>query len=351
MFLPRPDSIVETIASLDAQGWPDGTCVFKERSMSRSVLGIDVAKSKLDVVLLLNDKALVKKFDNNMKGFKLLRGWLSSLKIEQVHACLEATGTYGEAIAEFLHEHGHRVSVVNPLRIKSFAKSDLKRNKTDRSDARTIAEFCLLKDPEDWHPLPPEIKQLQALTRRIESLERMLLAETNRLEAAQAATRPSIERMIDNLKQEIDNVQRLIKDHIDNNPDLRQQSDLLQTIPGIGEKTARLLLGEIEFRSFESARALAAHAGLTPRQFQSGTSLNWTRLSKLGSGRIRKAMYFPAITALKYNAVIKQFARRLSESGKSPMQIVCAAMRKLLHIAFGVIRHNRPFDPTPALHV
>jgi transposase len=323
----------------------------KERSMSKTVLGIDVAKSKLDVALMLNGKVLMKKFENNIKGFKLLQGWLASLKMEQVHACLEATGPYGDAVAEFLHERGHRVSVINPLRIKSFAKSDLQRNKTDQADARTIAAFCLAKDPDDWHPLPPEIKQLQALTRRIEALERMLLVETNRLEAAPATTRPSIERMIDNLKKEIDNVQRLIKDHINNNPDLKQQSELLQTIPGIGEKTARLLLGEIEFRSFESARALAAHAGVTPRQFQSGKSLNWTRLSKLGSGRIRKALYFPAIAAVKYNEVVKQFARRLSENGKTPMQIVCAAMRKLLHIAFGVIKHNRPFDPNPALHV
>jgi len=319
--------------------------------MSKTVLGIDVAKSKLDVALMLNGKALMKKFDNNIKGFKLLQGWLTSMKVEQVHACLEATGSYGNAVAEFLHERGHRVSVVNPFRIKSFAKSDLQRNKTDQADARTIAAFCLAKDPDDWHPLPPEIKQLQALTRRIEALERMLLVETNRLEVASETTRLSIDRMIENLKKEIEIVQRLIKDHIDKHPDLKQQSDLLQTIPGIGEKTARLLLGEIEFRSFASARALAAHAGVTPRQFQSGTSLNWTRLSKLGSGRIRKALYFPAVSAIRYNAVIKKFARRLSENGKAPMQIVCAAMRKLLHIAFGVIKNNRPFDPTPAFNV
>jgi len=305
----------------------------------------------LDVSLMFNGRVLMKRFDNNNKGFKLLQGWLASLKMEQVHACLEATGPYGDAVAEFLHERGHRVSVVNPLRIKSFAKSDLQRNKTDQADARTIAAFCLAKDPEQWQPLPPEIKQLQALMRRIEALERMLLVETNRQEVAPNATRPSIDRMIENLKKEIENVQRLIKDHIDNHPNLKQQSELLQTIPGIGEKTARLLLGEIEFRSFTSARALAAHAGVTPRQFQSGTSLNWTRLSKLGSGRIRKALYFPAISALKYNEVIKQFARRLSQNGKTPMQIVCASMRKLLHIAFGVIKHNRPFDPNPALHV
>lgn len=117
--------------------------------MSKTVLGIDVAKSKLDVALMLNGKALMKKFDNNIKGFRLMQGWLASLKIEQVHACLEATGPYGDAVAEFLYERGHRVSVVNPLQIKSFAKSDLLRNKTDQADARTIAAFCLAKDPRD----------------------------------------------------------------------------------------------------------------------------------------------------------------------------------------------------------
>ena len=110
------------------------------------------------------------------------------------------------------------MSVVNPLRIKGFAKSDLKRNKTDAADARTIAEFCLAKNPENWHPLPAEIKQLQSLTRRIEALERMLVVETNRLEMASSAIRPSLKRMIRNLKKEIDNVQSLIKDHIDNHP-------------------------------------------------------------------------------------------------------------------------------------
>ena len=319
--------------------------------MSKRVLGIDAAKKKLDVALMFDGKVLLKKFDNTPKGFKLLAGCLAALHIEQVQACLEATGPYSEAVAEFLYESGHRVSVVNPLRIKSFAKSDLQRNKTDEADARTIAAFCLAKDPEDWQPVAPEIKQLRDLTRRIEALERMLGVEKNRLELAPSATRPSIDRMIDSLDKEIDAVQRLIKDHINKHPDLKQQSELLQTIPGIGEKTARLLLGEIEFRGFDSARAVAAHAGVTPRRFQSGTSLNLTRLSKLGNGRIRKALYFPAIVAVQRNQIIKLFAQRLSRNGKTPMQIVCASMRKLLHIAFGVIKHNRPFDPDLAFHI
>ncbi len=316
--------------------------------MSKKVLGVDVAKKKLDVLLMFDGRELRRKFDNTLRGFQLLQGWLGSLHIEQVHACLEATGTYGEAIAEFLYEKGHRVSVVNPFRIKAYANTDLQRNKTDTADARTIADFCMVKDPEDWHPLPTEMKHLQELTRRIESLERILASEQNRLEIASVKIRPSIERMIHKLEEEIEEVTRLIKEHIDNNPDLKQKKKLLESIPGIGRKTAQVLLGEIEFRQYTSARAVAAQAGLTPRKDQSGTSLNRTRLSKLGNGRIRKALYFPAIVATKHNKIVREFASRLSQNGKTPMQVICAAMRKLLHIAFGVIKNNRPFDPNLA---
>lgn len=316
--------------------------------MLKTVLGIDVGKLKLDVVLMFDKKTLARKFDNSAKGFKLLAGWLSSLHISHVHACLEATGIYGEAVAEFLYEKGHRVSVVNPLRIKGYAHSDLQRNKTDPADARTIADFCMAKDPQDWHPLPAEVKHLQSLTRRIEALDEMLRAESNRLEAASRSVRPSLKRIIGTLEKEIENVHRLIKEHIDNHPDLKQQSDLLQSIPGIGQKTAQVLLGEIQFSNFDSARSLAAHAGVTPGKHQSGTSLNWTRLSKVGNGRIRKALYFPAMTAIKHNEIIKTFASRLDQNGKAPMQVICAAMRKLLHVAFGVLKNNHPFDPTLA---
>lgn len=318
--------------------------------MLKAVLGIDVGKMKLDVVLMFDRKTLAHKFDNSPAGFKQLAGWLVSLHISQVHACLEATGIYGEAVAEFLYEKGHRVSVVNPLRIKGFAKSDLQRNKTDPADARTIAGFCLAKDPQDWHPLPAEVKHLQALTRRLESLEEMLGAENNRLEAASNSVRPSLKRIIRTLEKEIENLHRLVNEHIDNHPNLKEQSDLLQSIPGIGQKTAQVLLSEIEFSRFDSARSIAAQAGVTPGKHQSGTSINWTRLSKIGNGRIRKALYFPAMSAMKHNEIIKAFASRLSQNGKTPMQVICAAMRKLLHIAFGVLKNNQPFDPNLAFH-
>lgn len=319
--------------------------------MSEAILGIDVSKKKLDVALKFDSKTLKKKFNNSPKDFKLLQGWLMSLRIERVHACLESTGTYGEAVAEFLHEKGHRVSVVNPFQIKSYGNAGLKRNKTDPADALLIADFCLVKNPREWHPMPAQVKQLQALNRRIEALDQMLIAEKNRLDVAPKEVRTSVKRMIRTLETEIKNVHRLIKEHIDNHPDMKQQNDLLLTIPGIGQKTSQLLLGEVEFRKFDSARAVAAQAGLTPRKDQSGTTLNRSRLSKVGNGRIRKALYFPAIVAVQYNQTIKQFASRLSQNGKTSMEVICAAMRKLLHIAFGVIKNNRPFDPNLAFSI
>ena len=321
--------------------------------MSKIVLGNDISKKKMDTLLMLKDKPLKKIFENTPKGFKLLDGWLRSLKVgRDVHICLEATGPYSEPVAEFLFEKGYRVSMVNPKAVHEFGKAQLRRNKTDAADARLIADFCLAMEPAPWHPLPPEMKHLQALTRRIESLDQILLAEKNRLkESAPTEVRPSLKRVIRGIEKEIDRIEKLIKEHIDNNPNLKEQNDLLRSIPGIGKKTAPLLLGELEFSAFPSARSVAAYVGLTPRKDQTGTSVDRTRLSKLGSSRLRKALYFPAITALKHNEIIKSLANRLSQRGKRPKEVVCAAMRKLLHIAFGVLKHHRPFDPNLAFNV
>jgi len=315
---------------------------------SKIVLGIDVAKLKLDVALILPNKTLTKQFDNTSAGFKLLSKWLKSSDAFQVHACLESTGSYSQAVAHFLHENGHLVSMVNPFRVKGFAKSKMQRNKTDTADARLIAEFGLSQNPDQWFPPAPAIAELQAMTRRIETLEEMLQMERNRFDTAAEKTKPSIARMIKIFEQEIDNLRKSIKEHIDSHPDLKEQEQLLETIPGIGERTAHLLLAEIEFERYASARAVAAYAGVTPRKKQSGTSLNATNLSKMGNKRIRKGLYFPAIVATTHNRIVKEFASRLEQNGKTPMQIVCASIRKLLHIAFGVLKHKTPFDPTLA---
>ncbi len=316
--------------------------------MAKIVLGIDVSKKTLDAALIFDNRTFCKQFKNSADGFKLLAAWLASLQITRVHACLEATGAYSEAVALFLHNQGHLVSVVNPLRIKGYASANMQRNKTDRLDARLIAAFCLTQEPDEWQPPSAEVKHLQLLVRRVEVLEEMRQAEENRLANAALEIKPSIERMITLIKEEINQLEQQIKQHIEGNPRLKEQSELLQTIPGIGSRTAHLLLSEVEFERYSSARSIAAQAGVTPRKKQSGTSLKQTNLSKLGNARIRRALYFPAIVARQHNKIIKEFAERLKKRGKAPMQIVCAAMRKLLHIAFGVLKHKRAFDASLA---
>jgi transposase len=139
----------------------------------------------------------------------------------------------------------------------------------------------------------------------------------------------------------------VIKDHIDQNPSLKQQRDLLSSIPGIGELTAAKVLAEIvDIKLYSSARQVAAFAGLVPRHNQSGSSVRGRpRLCKVGTARLRKAMYFPAIVATQHNPTIKALSQRLRDRGKCPMQIIGASMRKLIHIVYGVLKSGRPFNP------
>jgi transposase len=311
------------------------------------ILGIDIAKRTFNVALLRDNKLRHRKFANNPEGFKQLDGWLTKHGITQVHACLEATGTYGEALAEHLYKAGQVVSVINPARIKAFAQSELQRNKTDRADAALIARFCLQKEPDPWSPAPDEIRDLQALVRHLDSLIQTRTQLANRLSTSQARTvLESLQNLIDAVEAEIDKIQRQIRDHINSHPDLKKCQDLLISIPGIGAQTAAKLLAEIEhLREYKHASQAVAYAGLSPQHAQSGTSIRARpKLSKIGNTRVRKALYFPAVVALRYNPIIRDLAERLAQRGKCKMVIIGAAMRKLLHLAFGVLKTHKPFD-------
>lgn len=313
-------------------------------------LGIDISKSKFDVALLLGDGRLHHRvFANNAAGFQQLSAWLSKRSLRHVHACLEATSTYGDALALYLHNAGHTVSVINPAIIKAFAKTEMSRAKTDKTDSSLIARYCLKHQPPAWDPPSPEISELQALLRRLDALAEMRRQEANRLAAGISAesVKGSVSDHIAYLDQQITHTQSLIRDHIDQNPRLKQQRDLLSSIPGIGDLTAAKLLSEfVNINNYSSARQAAAFAGLVPRHNESGSSVRGKpRLCKVGTARLRKALYFPAIVAVQHNPVIKAFSERLRQNGKCPMVIIGAAMRKLIHIAFGVLKSGKPFDP------
>jgi len=319
-------------------------------NLSTVVLGVDIAKLKFDVCLIKETgKAKHKVFTNTKHGFEQLVIWLNSHQAGSLHVCLEATGSYGEALALYLFDAGYRVSVVNPAAVKAFAASRLTRTKTDKVDAELIARFCLVHEPQAWQPPAPAVRELQALVRRLESLIEMRVSEENRLSSGVSieAVRDSLEEHIAYLVAEIKQTELLIREHINNHPNLKQKSDLLDSIPGIGATTAARLLAEItDFTQYQSARQVAAYAGLVPRERRSGSSVRGrTCLSKIGNARLRKALYFPAMTALRCSGFFQQWASGMRERGKSKMAVIGAAMRKLIHLAYGVLKTGKPFDP------
>ena len=316
------------------------------------ILGIDVPKATLDAALLLDDpghKPRHRIFANNSEGHQHLLSWLKDNGASTISACLEATGTYAEAIALALHEAGHHVSLVNPAQVRAFGQSQLKRTKTDKADAVMIARFCAMHQPPAWSPPAAELRELQGLVRRAEALDEMKRMEENRLESSLGCqvVRASLQDHIRYLEVQLEATRRQIQDHIEGHPTLKEQSHLLQSIPGIGSITAAVILAEIgNFSHFSSARQVAAFAGLAPRLRESGTSVRGKpRLSKVGSPRLRKCLYFPAMTALRFNPLIKAFGLRLAQQGKCKMLIIGAAMRKLLILAYGVLKSAKPFDP------
>jgi transposase len=313
-------------------------------------LGIDVSKLNLAVaVLLANGKYRTKTVTNNQAGFEALWCWLARFDSLPDHVCLEATGPYGEDVACFLHDRGLVVSIANPARIKGYAKSEGLRTKTDKVDARLIARFCKDKkeDLHRWIPAAVEHRELRDLTRRLEALKNMRVQEENRLEGKLSdVVAANLTEHIQYLDKQIRQLEKAIKDHIDRNPDLRQQCNLLKTIPGIAETTSANLISELCFDQFSTARQAAAYAGLTPSDWESGTSVKGRpRLSKIGNRRLRKMLYMPAIAAIRYNPTLAEFADRLERKGKKGKVIISAVMRKMIHIAFGVLKSGRPFDP------
>lgn len=211
--------------------------VSENMTIKYITVGIDISKKKFDAALLKDDKLKHKSFRNDKQGFSALTKWIIEHGGDQVHICMESSGVYGEAVAEHLHDAGFTLSVVNPVRVKGYAQSELKRIKTDKQDAGMIARFCFAHRPEHWHPQPKEIRQLRDLVRRLEALNNMRQQENNRLEAATWIVEEQLDRHIAYLEKEIKDTKTLISRHIDSYPNLKNKKQLLESIPGIGEAT------------------------------------------------------------------------------------------------------------------
>lgn len=314
-------------------------------------LGIDVAKATLACALRLGSKHKNKSFENTPAGHKALLVWIDQHRQgAAVHACLEATSRYGEAVALALTQSAHTVSIVNPVLPKAYAKAQGLRSKTDAVDARVLADFCRDQEPQAWVPPSAAEQTLRALVQRYQALIDMKVQEQARLETLRDVVRSSVETHITWLERELKKLRSTIRDHIDNDPDLRNKGDLLDSIPGIGERTIPTLLAfGLADERFDNARQFAAFAGLTPSHHQSGTSINKpARLSKAGHALLRRSLYMPAVVAVSKTAWGGAFAARLAAKAKPKMVIIAAMMRKLAQVAFGVLKSGKPFDP--ALH-
>lgn len=270
-------------------------------------IGIDVSKDKIDCAWLRGSdtgKVKTKVLKNNGEGFKSLIEWAeksTNHPINELYFVMEATGIYHEALAYSLHGAGAVVSVVNPACIHNYAKSQGSRIKTDKKDSITIARYGALHKCAPWQPEPSEIRQLKALLSRYEAIEKDIQRESNRLEKADI-TRASVEvidsikTMIKALSKEKERIKKLIDDHIDQHPQLKNDRALLESIPAVGSVISQYMLALIYSRHFATTKQCSAFIGLNPVMHESGTSVRGrSRLSKVGDAKIRAKLYMAAV--------------------------------------------------------
>lgn len=312
--------------------------------MNNVPVGVDIAKHKFDVAALLpNQKYKTKTFLNTPSGCQEFLNWLT--RFTQCHVCMEATGCYSTALATLLADSGYEVSLENPARIHAFSQAELSRNKTDKSDAALIARYCHLHQPKPWFPAPLSERQLTSLVRHLKNLGEMRQMEANRLEGADELIISSLQEHIAVLDELIKETKQKINQHIDDNPDLKRDKTLLESIPGVGGLLSVSLLAFAgDLRRFNNSKALVAYAGLNPRRCESGMWKGKSRLSKVGHAELRCALYMPTLAASRHNTVVKALMDRLAARGKSGKEQVCAGMRKLLQLAYGVVKSGQIFD-------
>jgi transposase len=312
-------------------------------------LGIDVSKAHLDACLLTELAARHRarqRFANTASGIAQLIGWLEAQVSGSISVVMESTGPYGLLAAELFNAAGHRVSIVNARRVKLFADAQGRRNKTDKADAEVIARFGLTQQLDQWHPLPAQQAELRELLRRLADVQALLQAERNRLEKLRDGRSPvakSLRKSIAWHTHHIQELETMIDDHLKAHPLLLADCQRLETIPGIARKTSRMLVAEIS-RDLKNSRAAAAWAGLTPRLNESGTLRKRSKIGPEGSPLIRKALYFPALAAMRCDPRFKTFAQRLSDRGRCKMQIIMAVAHKLMRTAFSILKNQSTYD-------
>ncbi len=324
------------------------------------VLGVDVGKSELYARLLQipePGKAIplgtVRSVPNTVKGHEQLLAWLKKFTSgEEVSVVMESTSVYWERVAITLHELGCRVSVVNPAQIKFFAKSTLRRGKTDKLDAELIARYGAVMHPARWMPPEADLVELHALLHARDNIVELQVVEAGRHHAMDHQYQPSskalgfCEARQALLSQQLVQVNEAIHTLVHASAPLQTNVTLLQSIPGIGPLTAALLLVEtMHLGQMENSNQWAAYAGLSPVPRQSGNFTGRTHISKIGNARLRRAFYLCALTASRMKNALGDFYRHLTGQGKPKKVALIALARKLLRVAFTVLKSGQKFNP------
>jgi len=322
-----------------------------------SWLGIDVSKDTLAVALQPGERKrpYEREVRNDAGGIARLQKWVQErgCELSQLTVVMEATGVYHERVAQAFHDAGCTVIVANPKRVRDYATGLGLLHKTDKVDARALARYGKEHGSElvSWSPPPEEVRILRSLYDRLSAVQEDLQREMNRRDQAVISEEPelvidSLNSSITHLRKECERLKRAIEDHFDQHPGLKSQRELLQSIPSIGPVSGDLLLCVLLSHRFHSARQAAAFCGLIPKAHQSGSSVRKaSRLTKQGDGRLRAKLYMAAVVATRHNPELRQVYRALLAAGKPKLCALGALMRRLVHIAFGVLKYETPYNP------
>ena len=322
--------------------------------MRKLCVGIDVAKSKFDVMYTIdgenyfgystfpNDKKGIKKFVKQSEKF------LKQEKCEQIHFCMEATGIYHCELCEYLQNSAHKVSVVNPVRTKSFSKSLQLRTKNDKVDSQMIAHYTFLHNPTQTPKVPKELQHFRRLVKFKETLVEDRAKELMRIKSAlDSDVKQLINKRINFLEKQIKETMYKIETIVKENEFLSRNFNLLITVEGINFNVAWRILAELNYETINdiTPKSLVAHAGLSPRENSSGDKYGKVSISKIGKSDLRKIMYMPALSCIRHDNYFTSFYLHLVEKGKAKKVAITAVMRKMILTAMGVLRNQEPFGP------
>jgi transposase len=326
----------------------------------KQVAGIDVAQKELVVSLgrmhedLTTEIYGCKTFRNSDKGFKELVAWVTRFTTAEVSVnyVMEATGVYHELLAYYLTDSGNRVSIVMPNKMSNFQKTLQTKTITDKTASQAIVSFGLEKRPDVWQKPKKIFMELRQLTREREQLIDQRTVLKNQLHAERSGAFPnknSIDRMEALIKLIIiqeKEIMKEIRELIKQDKEVNKSVSLLCSIPGIALLTATIILAETNcFNLIRNKKQLVSFAGLDVREKQSGTSVKGKpKISKKGNRHLRKAMHFPALTAIRHDERYKAIFERLVSKHGIKMKATVAVQRKLLELAYIVFKTNKPYD-------